>query len=404
MTALPSAVASSTRGGDVLAALDRWLTERNAYDAQVRARVATHFCTTGMLPTGLIRPEDVAELESILRVASWLASGPTRIDGELVPSPSAVPWDVFAQEALAMYSPSLRSKGTLYAMQHTCRMLESLGVKSTSDLTIQLIARVVTTRAATLSPNRVRGILRHVSALCTHAVNFGYLRRSPFVARPIRTWVKASQPQSINAHLTRGQVRAILDLAAREVQEKQGWPQWNARRTQALVNLVAGSGLRLGEAIHAHAEDLDLDQGIVFVVSRSTHRLKTAGAETFVPLTYEAIKTLRDWLAHRLDAPDGFDRKPSPYLFPSKRTDTPWVSGSTGYKPLCCLKALAERAGVEGASYQKLRRTVATMLEEVTSTAMIQRVLRHTTASTTQTYYMKRDIENMTKAMSRLEY
>ena len=147
-----------------------------------------------------------------------------------------------------------------------------------------------------------------------------------------------------------------------------------------------------------------MDAGIIWVVSRATHRLKSAGSEKFVTCPPQAVKILREYLPHRLDAPEGFARPASPYLFPNLRTATPWVGGPPGYKPLDRLKAVAARAGVEVASFQMLRRSVATHMEAAgAGPAQIQRQLRHSHVGTTTDYYMKADRENMRKAMEHFE-
>lgn len=302
-------------------------------------------------------------------------------------------------QMLAEYGPRLRSKSTLRYMEKGVRVLNEMGVKSTSDLTVQLMSRIVATRNPDASPNSVRSLLRSLSAICSHAVNFGFLPSNPFLTRPIRTLVRASKPKGTR-HLTKVQVSAILRLLEQDVRERQGWALYRARRLQALVTLICWTGLRKSEALWCHVEDLELDEGIVLVVSRASHRLKTAGSEQPVVCPPPAVKILRDWLVHRTDAPAGFERQPSPYLFPNVRTPTPWVEGSPGTTPLDRLKAVALRAGVEGATYQKLRASVATHMEAAgCGAAQIQRQLRHSNVGTTQNHYMRADRENMRKAM-----
>jgi integrase len=319
-------------------------------------------------------------------------------------APAGVPWEKFRAELLEQYGPALRAKGTLRSMQHAVRILEGLGVQTTADLDCRLLTRLVTSADPSLSPNSVRSLLRRVQCVCSHAVNFGYLTTSPFDKRPIRTWVRGSKPKGVK-HLTRVQIRAILDVLAADVRDKRGRAQWVARRLEAMVTLISWTGLRLGEASHAHVEDLDLDAGIVYVVSRAAHRLKTSDAEKPVPLMPPAVKVLRDWLEHRMDAPKGFERAAPPFLFPNQRVATPWVNGPMGTKPIDRLKAVARRAGVEHATWQMLRRSVATHLEGAgAGAAMIQRILRHSNVGTTQAYYMKADLANMHKAMEGFGY
>ena len=85
---------------------------------------------------------------------------------------------------------------------------------------------------------------------------------------------------------------------------------WRARRLEALVNLVAWTGLRRSEALWCKVEDLDLDGGTVNVVSRSNHRTKSQGSENFVILPQPACVILREWLRHRLSSEPGVERVP----------------------------------------------------------------------------------------------
>jgi integrase len=319
-------------------------------------------------------------------------------------APAGVPWDRFRRECLEQYAPALRAKATRRSMEHALRVLEGLGVTSTADLTIGLITRVVTSADPKLSPNSLRSLVRRVACTCSHAVNFGYLAESPFVRRPIRTWCRGSKPRGVK-HLTRVQIRALLDILAADVRDKRGWAQWRARRLEAMVTLIAWTGLRLGEASHAHVEDLDFDAGVVYVVSRAAHRLKTDDAEKPVPLMPPAVKVLRDWLDHRMDAPPGFERAVSPFLFPNQTVATPWLNGPQLLKPLDYLQRVALRAGIEHVTWQMLRRSVATHLEGAgAGAAMIQRILRHSNVGTTQTFYMRADLANMHKAMEGFGY
>ena len=111
-------------------------------------------------------------------------------------APPPVPWERFELELFEQYGPSLRARGTLRSIQHAARVLRELGVTSPADLDIRLITRLVATRDPALSPNTVKGLLRRVQSVCTHAVNFGYLDVSPFVKRPIRTWVRGVKPKA----------------------------------------------------------------------------------------------------------------------------------------------------------------------------------------------------------------
>jgi integrase len=314
-----------------------------------------------------------------------------------------VPWETFKAELLEQYGPALRRPATRRTIEHMCEMLEALGVSYVHDLNLSLITRFVSTRDPKLSPNTVRSYLRVIQAICGHAWNLEYLPVSPFTRRPIRTWVRGSKPRGVR-HLTKVQVRAMADVLASDSRDKRGWAQYRSRRTEALFTLIAWTGLRRGEAQWCQVQDLDLDKGIVWVVSRSTHKTKTEGSEKFVILPPPAAAILREWLLHRMDSPDGSARS-SNYLFPNLKRPTPWTGGSRGCKPLQRLKAIARRAGVEVVSFQMLRRSCATNMEAAgASVAQIKRQLRHSSASTTEGWYMQSDLDNMSQAMQGFGY
>jgi integrase len=357
--------------------------------------------------------DQAAELDQLLAARGYDPAARAAALAALAASPAAappVPWERFELELFEQYGPSLRAKGTLRRIQHAARVLRELGVTSPADLgDVRLITRLVATRDPALSPNTVKGLLQRVQTITTHAVNLGYLATSPFAARPLRTWVRGVKPKGVR-HLTKVQMKALLDLLAADVRDRKGWALWRARRLQALVVLISYTGLRKAEALWCQVEDLDLDNGVVYVKSRSTHRLKTVGSEAYVTCPPAAVAILRQWLLHRTDAPPGWNRT-NPYLFPNLKAPTPWTQGSRGQKPLHRLQAAAKRAGLvdeDGnalASFQVLRRSVGTHMEANGAAAsQIQRQLRHSNVSTTQNWYMERDRENMGRVMEGFGY
>jgi hypothetical protein len=214
--------------GAAIAAIDRWMIERG-YSARERADAKTHARLTGELDASIIRADDQVEAAAVWRVASWLAVGAPALPEPLPVVAGSVPWERFELELMEQYAPALRAKATRRCVQHAVRVLRELGVEQTGDLNVRLITKLVTTRDPNLSPNTVKGLLRTVQAVCSHAINFGYLPVSPFAARPIRTWVRGTKPRGVK-HLTRLQIRAVLDVLAADVRSKRGWSQYRARR------------------------------------------------------------------------------------------------------------------------------------------------------------------------------
>jgi integrase len=404
MTILANPTAPLNPAGDALAALDRWMIENGSYDAAARAGVKDHVRLAGNVPAYIIRPEHLTEAETVWRVAHWLSGPAIAAAAADLPAVGRVPWVVFEPILLAEYGPRLRSKGTLRAVKHAIKTVRELGVTSPSDLNISLISRVVETRDPALSPNTVRKLLRGISAIASHAVEFGYLSVSPFARRPIRSWVRARKPQNAR-HLTRAEMRKILEIFALDVREKIGWAGWRARRDQAVFVTLAFTGMRKKECLFLRVEDVDLAAGVINLVDHEQRTLKTENSAQPIPVVPPLAAILREWLLHREDSPDEFVRPPSCWLFPNLRTATPWVEGSRGYKPIDRFKAVASRAGVESATFQMIRRSVATHLEATgCGEAMIMRILRHSNVQVGRDFYRKRDLENMTEAMKDFDY
>ena len=75
------------------------------------------------------------------------------------------------------------------------------------------------------------------------------------------------------------------------------------------------------------------------------------------------MKILPEWLVHRMDAPEGFERQAKPLHHPEHPGNNTVGWWDARLQPLDRLKAVALRAGFEGASFQKLRVSVATHME-----------------------------------------
>ena len=317
----------------------------------------------------------------------------------------SIPWADFRAEMLSLYGPRMRAKSTRWQMEFTFRMLESLGVKSTSDLTVPLIVKLVESRPAGQSPYTLKGILIRVQTICTYAETAGYLNRSPFRIRAVKQWVRTSRPAG-KRHLSREEIHAILDRLAKDCEERQGWALWRSRRLRCLVSIFAYCGLRRNEGLWLRVEDIDVEARVINIVSRQEHKTKTAGCAIPVVFPEALLEPLTDWLAHRMDQPEGFGRPQSPYVFPCIRTSTPWTNGALGLKPLDQFKKAARRAGVtEGVTFHALRRSLATHYElHGAGGAMIQRLLRHSSQSVTQAFYQQADIQNMRTAVQAFSY
>ena len=215
-----------------------------------------------------------------------------------------------------------------------------------------------------MSPYTVRSLLVHVRVMCNIALESGYLRASPFRRGTMSKLVRVGKPQG-KRHLSRADIRKLLDRLAAEVAIAKGWKLWKLRRLQGLVALVVYTGLRRGEALHLHVADVDLAARMIHVRSRASHRLKTERSAAMVPMPAALVPYLETWLAWRSVAPPGFKMPAEaeiPWMFPNCRRRGPWMDGTKGDKPLCMLKALALRAGIGDVNWQMLRRSLSTHL------------------------------------------
>lgn len=315
-----------------------------------------------------------------------------------------IPWSEFRAELLSLYRPPLRAKTTYKLMERAFRELEALGpIETTASITPALVAALIASRPPSHAPRTVHGLLRQLRTMCNYAMHCRYIDVSPFVIRPLGKWIRLGSPAE-RRHLTRDEIRRVLDQAAHEVTSLRGWPQWRARRTQAMVAIAAYCGLRKNELLRLYVEDLDLERRFIVLVDRG--QLKTPKAAQPVPMPVALVPILKDWLIHRLDVPTGFRIPASvPWLIPNTRRTNAWLGGPPGSKPLDRAQALAARAGVPGMTLQSLRRSLATHLEGTgMGQAMITRILRHTTELTTKRWYQMADIPNLVAGVEAFDY
>ena len=155
--------------------------------------------------------------------------------GPVVP----MPWKDFVAEVLNLYRPGLRAPSTLKKMR---RSLAMVNIATTADLTTDVIANLITSHP-NWSPNTAWGILDCVRTAAAEAVRTGRLEISPFTLRPLDTICRKRRSLR-KKHHSREDVRKVLNILAEDVTELRGWPLWYARRTQALVCVVAYTGAR----------------------------------------------------------------------------------------------------------------------------------------------------------------
>jgi len=310
-----------------------------------------------------------------------------------------IPWDQFTAEVLRLYAAPHRATATRRQMQKVLNLVAALEVKTTADLTPALVARFIEARPPGQSPRTLQTLLRVLRGVCNNAVINGYLRVSPFALRRVSQWLGRIGPPQEKKHYSRDEIRRVLTLMASDVESTAGWSQWRARRLYALTATVAYCGLRASEALYLHAADIRLDAQYVNLTDRGRDggkRLKTEAAAAPVPIPEALVPILTDWLSHRLDHPADFEIPSCEWLFPTLNRKGPWTGGPPGTKPVQRLKAVAQRAGIEGMTLLSLRHSWATHAEyHGYGPALIQRVLRHTTEQTAAQWYRHADLPNL---------
>jgi integrase len=300
--------------------------------------------------------------------------------GFLVAAMPAIRFPAFTEEVLTVYRVTARP-ATVCKMAQVLREVGELkAVRTTADLTPLRLADWLNSMRDR-KPATIAGLVSYFRAACNYARARGYLRNTPFEARQSWGQLQADDDEEPRRH----HGLAELELVRAHL-ESHSSASWEGHRLYALFCLVAFTGLRKNEALHAQVRDLDLDQGVIRLVKRRRHGLKTRAAAQPVPVPDAALAVLAGWVP----------RTGSLWLFPGKRGACPWVNGMPGKKPLDCLKAAGKAAGVEGLTFQSLRHSWATHAESAWgfSELLVQRVLRHT-RRTTQLHYRHADLANL---------
>ena len=190
-----------------------------------------------------------------------------------------IPWGKFRTEIEAMYQPPMVRAATRGKMMQVLREIESLGVQTTADLTAPLVARYVSARPSENSPHTLRSLLSVLRVICSYAYRSGYLRVNPFDLRRLSRWVGPLPPpgRGLKRHNSRDEIARVLALAAKDVQDRQGWAQWRSRRLQAVLAICAYMGMRKNEILRLKVDDVDLNTRVIWIRPNGK-ALKTAAS------------------------------------------------------------------------------------------------------------------------------
>lgn len=317
-------------------------------------------------------------------------------------------------ELLPQYGPPMTAKGTKDKLAQVFRELEALGVATTDQLTPETIGRYVLRKSAgppRCAPATVRGLLMNIRTICSYAEGRRYVAISPFRLKKLSRYVRVPPPTG-KRHLSAEEIRRLLAVMRGDIETKRGFAQWRARRLYAATAIIAFTGLRKMEALCLWTQDIDLVNRVINLVPRRPHladddpnpaRFKTEASAQPIAIPAALVPILEEWLAHRLDHPEGFPMPATeriPWLFPGTERISAWTQGGPGSRANDRLKAVGKRAGINAITWQMLRRSWATRAEALgIPQALITRQCRHTDAETTKRWYQQRDLDALKDAV-----
>ncbi len=169
---------------------------------------------------------------------------------------------------------------------------------------------------------------------------------------------------------------------------------WLAARDSAMVELLYGSGLRVGELIGLDMAASAQARGWVDVASAEAHVLGKGGKRRTVPVGAQALIALQKWLALRGDAPSLTPSAAQAALFIG-RTGTRLSAQSIWLR----LRRRSLQAGLAAPVHpHMLRHSFAShLLQSSSDLRAVQELLGHANISTTQVY-TRLDFQHLARA------
>ena len=211
-----------------------------------------------------------------------------------------------------------------------------------------------------------RSIARKAAALRRYfrwLVRAGHLPTDPTVGL---------QARGGDGRLPRVLDRRDLDVLL-EGPQPDGEPDWRRRRDEAVLELLYGSGLRVGELCGLEVASLDLDRSAVTVLGKGAK-------ERRVPLSDPAVRALRSWLRvrHEVLTDEARTERGKPVLFGNER-GRPLTSRD--------VRRIVDRRAPSPTHPHALRHSFAThLLDGGADLRAVQELLGHADVATTQRY------------------
>jgi integrase len=280
-----------------------------------------------------------------------------------------IPFARFLDTIDAVYSGPGHAPRTAAKMRRILDLIARLGVRTTADLTTELLARFVAERSQLVNANTIRGDLSYISAACSLAVEEGWLHHAPRFKRVRPRAVRSKMPQCHSIE----EVARVLEYLSDD------W-SWTGHRLYAVAAIVAYTGLRRDEALTLMVEDVDLTRSLLRVSDR--RRRKTEGSAAVVPIPPELVNILWTWIPEC----------GCMWLFPGVRRKGPWLGGASGERACDRIRQAGQEVGVAGFTLLSLRHTFATHARRTWGLSDIElaTILRHSSPAT-QAWYVHDD-------------
>ena len=235
----------------------------------------------------------------------------------------------------------------------------TVGATSPADVDRLVLRRYVAWLAS--EGRAKRSVARKVSSLRRY---FTYLRRAGVLELDPSVALRAPAGDSrLPRVLDQADVSALLDGPTAEDE-----PHWRRRRDDAVLEVLYGSGVRVGELCGLDLDALDLVSGAASVWGKGSKQRR-------VPLSQPAVAALRAWLAIRRDV---VAETVGPALFGNER--------GVRLSPRD-VRRIVDRRSPRPSHPHALRHSFAThLLDGGADLRAVQELLGHTDVATTQRY------------------
>ncbi len=238
-------------------------------------------------------------------------------------------------------------------------------------------------RAGITAPQGVKrtNLRRYVAFLTTRQYARRSIARKAAALRRYFAWLVRSghldADPSVGLQARGGDGRLPRVLERRDLDEllegalPEDEPDWRRRRDDAVLEVLYGSGLRVGELCGLRLDSVDLTSGAVVVMGKGAK-------ERRVPLSAPAVAALRRWVSVRHDVMDAQHPDTEQVLFGNERG-----------RPLTPrdVRRIVDRRSPSPTHPHALRHSFAThLLDGGADLRAVQELLGHADVATTQRY------------------